>query len=277
MNKDPLLIALVHNHEISMPSRLIAEKLSSKTDLKELIEVSDQDNFSSKSSLSLLLKHLETQVLLENSWRKYRDKQSWLSQSKATLNFLRLASLLIVVPKFRRKAWKIRQIEMAVSVKHQEAWRILQKGEATSFLILESDAVWIEDRTKELVNLLGLLTDTHPTYINLAGGLDLSELGVEKLIKDDDSELLTNRRFFKKPITNTSCAYAINRSLCDLFLTHIENHPQQKSLGIDWLINAIFLELTNEAVEVICVHAIPPVLHHGSMTGISSSWHPDRK
>lgn len=277
MSRDPLLIALVHNHEISMPSRLIAKELSSKIDVPEVIEVSDQDNFSSKSNLFLLLKHLKTQVLLENAWRKYRDSQSWLSQTKATLNFFRLAALLIVVPKFRRKAWKIRQIEMAVSVKHQEAWRILQKGQATSFLILESDAVWIEDRSLELMNLLGILTDMRPTYINLAGGLDVSELGVEKLIKEDGGELQSDRRFFKKPITNTSCAYAINRSLCDLFLTHIESHPQQKSLGIDWLINAVFLELTNEAVEVICVHAIPPVLHHGSMTGISSSWHPDRK
>ena len=46
--------------------------------------------------------------------------------------------------------------------------------------------------------------------------------------------------------------------------------------GIDRLLNAVFLEVLAEGTSLICLHADPPALIHGSLAGVTRSWHPDR-
>lgn len=216
------------------------------------------------------------QMLIEDRWRKYRGKQSFLSRTKAGINCLRKILLLILVKNYRKREWRIREIERAVSLKHQDAWKQFQQSDAKSLLVLESDAAWIEMMSDGVPDLLEVLTDTSPVYLNLAGGLKLAELGVDLLLEKNENASGIARKNFSKPITNTSCAYAVNRTLVNFFLSYTEKFPDQKSLGIDWLINGVFMDMARQDLNVNCVHSYPPILSHGSMTGISSSWHPGR-
>ena len=271
-----LLIVLIHNNENENPSREVAENLMHGINGTDLVEVSEQADFSQKIFLSQLFRHLLMQVRIEDLWRTYRGKQSVISRLKAGINFFYRILLLLVRPKIRRREWRIREIEIILSLKHLTSWQIFQQSDASQLLVLENDAAWIEDESKEIPQLLELLTGTSPTYLNLAGGLNLKELGIELLIETLDESPRKNSLTFSKPITNTSCAYAVNRPLVNSFLSHIENFPEQKSLGVDWLINGVFLKMTDNSIDVTCVHSWPPILHHGSMTGISNSWHPGR-
>jgi GR25 family glycosyltransferase involved in LPS biosynthesis len=276
MSEKKLLIALIHNNEQEMPSRRVSDELKSRIVGTNFLEVFEQANFSPQADFPKLLHHLKTQLRIEDSWRQYRGKQSYVSRLKAGVNFIRKLLLLSSLSNVRKREWHIREIECAVSLKHQTAWQQFQESDSDALLVLESDAAWIEDASEEIAELLDLLPGSGPTYLNLAGGLELEQLGIELLTKTMEVAPRPNTKAFSKPVTNTSCAYAINQDLADSFLSYIKSFPEQESLGIDWLINAVFLELARQRQEVTCVHSYPPILHHGSMTGISSSWHPGR-
>jgi hypothetical protein len=276
MSKKKLLIALIHNSEQEMPSRRVADELLASISGTSLVEVSKQANFSRKASFSELFKHLKMQLRIEDSWRQYRGKQSSASRLKAGVNFIRKLILLTLSSNIRAREWRIREIERAVSLKHQTAWRKFQESDAEILLVFESDASWIDNESDGISGLLDLFMTTSPAYLNLAGGLNLETLGIELLTNAVELSPIENIKTFSKPVTNTSCAYAVNQSLAGSFLSHIETFPKQKSLGIDWLINAVFLDLTQQQIDVPCIHSFPPILHHGSMTGISNSWHPGR-
>ena len=276
MTEKKLLLALIHNSEEEMPSRRVSDELMSRIAGSNLLEIFEQANFSRRANFSKLFQHLKMQLQIEDSWRLYRGKQSSVSRLKAGINFVRKLLLLLLLSSVRSREWRIRQIECAVSLKHQNAWKRFQESDANILLVLESDAAWIENESEEISGLLDLLLIPSPTYLNLAGGLNLEKLGIELLTKANEEAPRHNTKTFSKPVTNTSCAYAINRSLADAFLSHIESLPKQESLGIDWLINAVFLEMTRRRLDVTCIHSFPPILHHGSMVGISSSWHPGR-
>jgi len=271
-----LLIVLIHNNEDENPSREVAENLMHGIAGVDLIQVCEQAEFSQKIYLSQLFRHLLTQLRIEDLWRTYRGRQSFNSRIKAGINFLYRIFLLLVRPNIRRREWRIREIEIALTIKHLTSWQKFQQSDANQLLVLENDAAWINGESEEIPQLLELLMGASPTYLNLAGGLNLTELGIELLTETFKENPLNDTKTFFKPITNTNCAYAINRPLVDAFISHIENFPEHKSLGADWLINRIFLKMTENRIGVTCVHSWPPILLHGSMTGISNSWHPGR-
>lgn len=271
-----LLIVLIHNNEDENPSREVAENLMREIAGIDLVQISEQADFSQNVLLRQLFRHLLMQVRIEDLWRTYRGKQSFISRLKAGINFFYRIFLLLVRPNIRRREWRIREIEIILSQKHLTSWQKFQQSDANQLLVLENDAAWIKGESEEIPRLLEILAGNSPSYLNLAGGLNLAELGIELLTETLKEPPLDNTKTFLKPITNTSCAYAINRPLVNAFLSHIENFPEQKLLGIDWLINGVFLKMSENRIGVTCVHSQPPILLHGSMTGISNSWHPGR-
>jgi hypothetical protein len=276
MKPDELLIVLIHNCENVIPSRNVADRLRSKLNGAGLLEVFIQEEFSEETLFHRLVRHLFLQFRLEDLWREYLGKQSRISRIKAEINIVRKIAMLSVVASYRKREWRIREIECAVSRKHQLAWGHFQQSDAKLLLVLESDAAWIDGVSEKIPELLQLLETDSPAYLNLAGGLRFDELGVQLLMEAPDGADYEKIKTFAKPVTNTSCAYAVNRSLANAFMSHTRDFPAHKTLGIDWLINGVFLELTRRGQVVTCTHSWPPILLHGSMAGISESWHPGR-
>ena len=106
----------------------------------------------------------------------------------------------------------------------------------------------------------------------------MEKLRIDKLITQRENfggqEVLT----FYKPVTNTSCAYIINRPLVDLLLDAASepSNEQWRQLAIDWFINSLFIHISGQGEDIRCTHFDPPLLIHGSISGTFKSWHPDR-
>ncbi len=116
------------------------------------------------------------------------------------------------------------------------------------------------------------MQDDQPTYVNLAGGLNVKDLKIKHLMHS----AIPGFVLFSSPVTNTSCAYAMNREAVRRILSFLADSPRNAELGIDWLFNAFFLQAVAEGASVTCLHADPPALIHGSLAGVTRSWHPDR-
>jgi hypothetical protein len=276
MTATDLLIVVIHNNEEYVPARLVAENLRRMLPDTAVVDVHQQDALSTNTNMTKLKGHLITQSKLEERWREYRGLQSLRKRLLAKGNLCYKLCFLRAANKKRQKEWKIRQIERAVSLKHQIAWKLYSESKAKRLLVLESDAVWIDIKSDLVANYIDYTLRSTPAYVNLAGGLDFELLGVDSLRLNDDHISLDNAVFFSRPVTNTSCAYAINQPMAKQLLDHLEVHPDLESLGIDWLINSTFIETVTKGIEVICLHASPPVLLHGSISGNFKSWHPDR-
>ena len=108
--------------------------------------------------------------------------------------------------------------------------------------------------------------------MNLAGGLDRKNISIDHLAATHSDGLT----LFTRPVSNTSCAYAANRSVVLELLSFLSTNPEAGTLGIDWLFNALFIRQTSEGKNTRCFHSQPPALRHGSLTGVTQSWHPDR-
>jgi hypothetical protein len=276
MTQTDLLIVIIHNNEEQVSARIVAEKLSQIIPNTAVLDVHQQDALSTNVDLSKLRNHLKVQSILERRWREYRGLQSLRRSMLARGNHFYKLCCLLVAKKKRKKEWKIRQIEHAVSLKHQMAWKLYSASNAKNLLVLESDAGWIENKSDLVTNYFGHINGSLPAYVNLAGGLDVELLGIDSLRQNYKNVFSDNAVFFSRPVTNTSCAYVIDQLMVKQLLDHLEFHPDFESLGIDWLINSTFIETVSKGTEVICLHAIPPVLLHGSISGNVKSWHPDR-
>lgn len=276
MTETELLIIIIHNNEEKVSARIVAENLCQRLPNTSVREVFEQNELCTNVSFSKLRNHLKIQSILEERWREYRGLQSLRKRLLARGNSYYKWCCLLVDKKKRQKEWNIRQIEHAVSLKHQTAWKLYSASNAKSLLVLESDAVWIENKSDIVTIFLDHTHGSTPAYVNLAGGLDFEILGIDSLRLNVENATLDNALFFSRPVTSTSCAYAINQPMARQLLDHLEFHPDLESLGIDWLINSTFIEVVSKGTEAICLHASPPFLLHGSISGNIKSWHPDR-
>jgi hypothetical protein len=276
MTQTDLLIVIIHNNEEQVSAWKVADNLSKTKPNTAVLDVHQQEALSTHVDFSKLRNHLKVQSILEERWREYRGLQSIRKSMLARGNYCYKLCCLLIAKKKRQKEWKIRQIEHAVSLKHQTAWKLYSASKAKSLLVLESDAVWIEHKSDLVTNYFEHINGSLPAYVNLAGGLDVELLGIDSLRLNVRNVSSDNAVFFSRPVTNTSCAYLVNQPMAKQLLDHLEYHPDFESLGIDWLINSTFIETVSKGAEVICLHAIPPVLLHGSISGNIKSWHPDR-
>lgn len=106
----------------------------------------------------------------------------------------------------------------------------------------------------------------------------MSSLKIEKLVTkrniEGNQEILT----LSKPVTNKACAYIINRPLVELLLDAVSDPANEavRSLAIDWLTNALFMQIGGLGSQITCQLFDPPLLIQGSMLSTYESWHPDR-
>ena len=268
-----VLLAAIHNGELqNAPAQRVVDQLASEEFTQEFIEIREQPALVERVDQAELWNWRRGQRRLESRWRNYIDRRRTDREVAASLNLVAYRFRLRVSKKFREKQWRQRQIEKFVTAKHIHSWRQFLDSKANTLIVLESDAAETPDLVTHLDAALSQMAEKIPVYVNLAGGISQSDLGIEKFI----DTRMNGMTVFSRPVTNTSCAYAINRRMAELMIHFLEDHPETGELGIDWLFNAFFLEETSKGESVNCLHADPPILIHGSLHGITSSWHPDR-
>lgn len=162
-------------------------------------------------------------------------------------------------------------IEVAVTDKHIRAWSFFLDSDADYLILFEDDAIFNEDSKLRLNNLLDKLRQeelTQNLYVDLAGGCNLDSLKVDQLLSSRDESF----RYYKKPVTNTACAYLINKSLANHFHRVLTQKPWLRLIGVDWMMNTLFINLAREGIDCICMHAEPTIFKHGSTTGEYLPW-----
>jgi len=268
-----LLVAAVHNGELS--SSPAKESLRTVKDVAQelgwssrLEEITAQPPLDDRRDATALTLQDERQRSAESAWDRYLGADSLGRRVKRKLGRIRFLIQLRVSPAFAKRVSRQQQIQSFVTSKHLQAAAELLAGEESFLLVLESDAVTNANSGIRLTRLLQHLNESDvtnvPVYVNLAGGRDLVDLAIPDSWWSEHDGI----RSFTQPVSNTACAYLIDRSLAGMLLAYVEQHAAVRMLGIDWVMNGFF----ESASQVRCLHAEPPIFDHGSMRGVTPSW-----
>lgn len=268
-----VVLAAVHNGELKQsPAQEVLLNLLASDLTQEAFEVFDQPESLGTVDTDELVSWRHAQRHLEGQWRKHLKRDNPLRNAAAAFNEGMYRLRLRFDSEFQTGQWHTRQIERFVTAKHIRAWRKFIESPHSTLVVIESDATLTRESRGRVNNVLVEVTSDQPTYVNLAGGLSRSDIAIGSLAAGD----VNGMTVFNRPVTNTSCAYALNRSLVVDILSFLDESPETATLGIDWLFNAFFINQTVKGKEIRCLHSQPPALLHGSLTGITRSWHPDR-
>ena len=267
------MLAAVHNGELDQsPAQEVVRHLLAADLTQEVFEVVDQPELLGTVDTNELVSWRHAQRHLEGQWRKHLNRANPLRDVAAAFNEGMYRLRLRLDPQFRTGQWRTRQIERFVTAKHIRAWRKFVDSPHSTLVVIESDATLTPESLGRVNNALVEVTSDHPTYVNLAAGLSRSDIAIGSLAVGEEKGLTV----FNRPVTNTSCAYALNRSLVVDILGFLDEFPEEATVGIDWLFNAFFVNETVKGKGIRCLHSEPPALLHGSLTGVTRSWHPDR-
>ena len=268
-----VMLAAVHYGELSMsPAQEVLQLLVDAKVVQEVIEVTEQSDVSLTPDVAELISWRRNQRVLEARWRVHLQKHSSLRDLVASLSQCVYEFRLRRDWCFRRSQWQTRQIEKYVTAKHILAWQRFSESAHSTLVVVESDAKATPDSVSRVSEALAALDTGRSTYVNLAGGLSRADISIEHLAFSEHHGTTS----FARPVTNTSWAYAINRCIADALLEFLFRSPNSGNLGIDWLFNAFFMDQTLGGQVIECLHAKPPALQHGSLTGVTRSWHPNR-
>lgn len=191
--------------------------------------------------------HLPLQALhfLVNSFKKLRSDSNWMRNSF---------------------------VETVVTDKHIRAWASFLETDGDFLICFEDDAIFNDNSLQKVNELLYTLSkkclDSCSVYVDMAGGCTLEELKIDALQIDKDDSY----RFYNKPVTNTACTYLMSRSLVTAFYEIITRRPWLRLIGVDWMINKLFILLAKDGVPCFCMHADPSIFKHGTKTGEYVSW-----
>lgn len=273
MPEPSTLLAAIHNGELAQsPAHRVIEGLSAAGEVNEVIEIHEQPPLEPRIPTRELLEWRQSQGQLEKRWRAHLDRSSiWIDQA-SILNQVIYQSRLGFSKDFLSRQSMARQVEKAVTAKHVASWQSFVESYHDVLIVMESDATTTDLLIPALKTVKRAMQDDQPTYVNIAGGLDARDLKIDHLMHGSMPGFVS----FSRPVTNTSCAYVMNREFAHPLLSFLTDSPKSTDLGIDWLFNAFFLELMAKDASVRCLHADPPALIHGSMAGVTRSWHPDR-
>lgn len=193
-----------------------------------------------------------------------RARYRWLSQG--------IIIKYIVERKGAGASWqKNSAIEVMVTEKHIRAWGMFLDSGADFLICFEDDTVFKDDSVYRIKDLLGLLTqrkNDDRIYVDLAGGCKLDELRIDNLELSQDASF----KFYSKPVTNTACAYLMGRQLVVDFHSILTRRPWLRLIGIDWMMNSLFIQMENDGMESFCMHTAPTIFKHGTTTGEYVSW-----
>jgi hypothetical protein len=168
-----------------------------------------------------------------------------------------------------RSAWSRRaNIELALSAKHELAWRDAMEADVDFLVVLEDDASIHGGSEHQFAAVADHLAHVDHTfaYIDLAGGLSQRELRVAHLQRATGSGHLVR---LERAAGNTACGYLMGREVVRLLAQMTITQPESARHPADWMINKFFIEHTSHPIE--CLHTQPPALDHGSMLGVVPS------
>ncbi len=204
-------------------------------------------------------------IRLEWRWSKYLEFKNFQVIWKLFSGLFQILKFFDIRKLDRRKS----SIEVILTDKHIRTWVKFLETDSDFLVCFEDDAEFKIDsicRVSELFSLVDSQCGS-PLYIDLAGGFGLSELRVSNLICRKNNKLIS----FRKPLTNTTCAYLINRPLAEYFIENINNKPILRLYNADWLMNFLFINLKKLKNPCICMHSEPTIFNHGSITGLYES------
>lgn len=208
---------------------------------------------------------------LDREWSRYRLLPVKASVRAARV-FVKNAIKKYCPPGEQAFRWmRNSHIETIVTDKHIRIWQQFLDTDMRYLLVFEDDAVFKDDSIQRLCALhaqLMLMQPDSPIYIDLGGGCTLDQLAINKL----ESRQETGFRHYRKPTTNTACAYMLNRATVKLFTQHLVRRPWLRLIGIDWMMNKLFMLSNLADDQVYCVHADPSMFQHGSTTGHYTTW-----
>lgn len=272
-----LFIAAIHNGELpSSPAAKTLHQLDRLAPRPTVVEIVEQPPITEAPNLAELIQWGRRQWSLEKQWREYLGRHSPLREAIARVGFTLWRLRLRASSTFRSRSWRIRQVEAVVSAKHQQAWRDFLRSDEWVALVIESDATWIQSSDARIRAGVEKLPSAISSYLNLAGGLPHRSLAIPSGVRGSTDSVPDGFQSFEPAVTNTSCAYLINRSMAELLVSYCHQHPADLGLGIDWLINAAFMWAYASDRPITCWHSEPPALTHGSIAGLTPSWHPAR-
>lgn len=269
-------IALIHNNNVQRNAyiRPQLEKISGglKPQISsEKVEVSFQSEIKPHSTAMAFMRDVMYRKL-DREWHRYRLLKP-LNLVRDVVGFLKCSFIKYAAKRNGIGAqWKRNSaIEVTVTEKHVRAWGRFLDTDADFLICFEDDAVFKDDSVQKINELLDMLSrrnlDT-PIYVDLAGGCELGTLKIDNLEADRDASF----RFYSKPVTNTACAYLMSRTLVSTFHTILTRRPWLRLIGIDWMMNKLFILMASDGVEGICMHADPTTFKHGTTTGEYVSW-----
>jgi hypothetical protein len=235
------------------------------------VEVSCQPEIKQHTLRTAFLRDAIYQTL-DRQWCRYRRIRPQRSLSQAS-RFLRES----IKKLFRTDNSWLRNsaVEVIVTDKHIRAWSTFLETGADFLICFEDDAVFKEQsvvRITELLNTLFQGNIDKRIYIDLAGGCTLEQLRIDNLENGRDASF----RLYRKPVTNTACVYLMSRPLVSLFYEIITRKPLLRLIGIDWMMNKLFIELADQGLDCGCMHADPTIFDHGTTTGEYVSWQASR-
>lgn len=202
---------------------------------------------------------------LERRWAGHLGvNRRWVLSSG--LLAVRLAELLW--PRMLRKAGKRACIELALTAKHELAWRIAHEDEDDLLVVLEDDArahSASSERIRQLVRFAQAHHALHHAFIDLAGGLSREELRLGGVGQPRGEGIIS----LTSPATNTTCGYAAGGAVVSRLVEKAVLEPASTRLPADWFINCCFLEsqAQKRQPQIVCLHSDPHALTHGSIHG----------
>lgn len=271
-----VLIALIHNDNVRRNAYIrpqlekMASALSGAISV-ERTEVSFQPEIKPHGIAMAFVRDVMYRRL-DREWHRYRLLKPF-SLARDIVGFLKGSFIKYVIERESTAAsWKRNSsIEVMVTEKHIRAWgRFLDSG-ADFLICFEDDAVFKDDsvqRIGDLFKQLAKIDVDARIYVDLAGGCNLGELRIDSLESSQDAFF----RHYRKPVTNTACAYLMSRQLVVAFHSILTRRPWRRLIGIDWMMNSLFIAMANDGLECVCMHAAPTIFKHGTTTGEYVSW-----
>jgi hypothetical protein len=266
-----IFVGLVHNNSAHV------EEVKSKIEIlkKELLDDGDDvvvaysgyQPIVSKHNIFRLLKRRFEYFKLCVKWNSYReDKNRFIFSIASLLNIIKIKNI--------RKLARNSLIETYVTDKHLRLW-FSAIEDSDYIVVFEDDVVFKEESVKNLKKIISFSKSNRNKiyYFDLAGGLPLSTLGIDKLkgLNSDNDQLFgIGAVQYEKIVTNTACGYMISRELLEFFLLVLIRNPHYRDTSIDWLINRLAMQAKNEGIK--SMHFNPPIFNHGSFTGEYQSW-----
>jgi hypothetical protein len=269
-------IGLISNNnklrnEVLMPNIAQLKIKLEERYIVNLVNISQQPEVDDGHTLIQAIKRDYVYWKLNRQWNEYKLRNN----NNIILDALRL--LKTTLRKYNsttiRKSKQTSFIETIVTDKHIRAWSTLAENN-DYILIFEDDVIFQDHSIDQLNNLFEkiLLKKEYQDaniYIDLAGGCKKDELKYMKLELKEDSNFI----FYKKIVTNTACAYLLNKHLIHFFLKTLILKPELRLIGVDWMMNCLAIAVEKqESREIICWHSFPTILLHGSVSGTFSPW-----